>query len=188
MKTTLLLFVCAAFALAQDGPNTNPTEGPPMTGYQQVFNYTGTNLTSVCTAQSRVTNGPRASTFVAISAVSKANPAVVTSTGHGFALSARPQVTISGATGTGWTAINATFTATVIDADTFSIPVDSSGFGTLAGTVRFTTTAPRSTVAEWSVQLFAYSSSTLIWKGYLNGNAALNSKCSDAASTTLVAQ
>jgi hypothetical protein len=186
MKLMSLLFVCAAFALAQDGPNTNPTEGPPMIGYEQVFNYTGANLTSVCTA--RATLDTRNRTAVSISAVSKANPAIVTSTGHGFAVSARPQVTISGATGTGWTAINATFTATVIDADTFSIPVDSSGFGTLAGTVRFTTTAPRSTVAEWSVQLFAYSSSTLIWKGYLNGNAALSSKCSDAASTTLVAQ
>jgi hypothetical protein len=189
MKSILLLFVCAGLALTQDGPNSNPTQGPPMVGYELVLNFTGTNVTSICYARAFASTGLRASTYVAISAVSKANPAVVTSTGHGFALSARPQVTISGATGTGWTAINGTFVATVIDANTFSIPVDSTGFGTLAGTVVFKTTAPRATMPEWAVKKYAYDgSNNNIFQGWLTGSSALSSKCSDASSTTVVLQ
>jgi len=77
-------------------------------------------------------------TSKSISAISKANPAVVTSTGHGLVIGSHPGVTITGATGTGWTAVNRLWYATVIDANTFSIPVDSTGFGTLGGTITFT--------------------------------------------------
>lgn len=71
-----------------------------------------------------------------VSTISKANPAVVTTaTAHGF--SGTPIINILGATGTGWSAVNATFTITVTGANTFSIPVDSTGFGTLGGTVYY---------------------------------------------------
>jgi hypothetical protein len=180
MKITALLFL----AVAAFGQQQMQVVSGPAT--QQVYLYSGSNVIAICEALSTVTNGQRAATSVAISAVSKAAAAVVTSTAHGFAVSSRPKVTISGATGTGWTGINAAWTATVIDADTFSIPIDSSGFGTLAGTVVFTTTAPRSTMPEWSVQRFAYDgSSNLIWTGWLNGTAAKNQQCSEGSSTTL---
>lgn len=152
-------------------------------GIQKVFD-SASPMTYLCCAQSFSDSSIRRGTQVSISSVSKANPAVITSTAHGFPISARPQVTIAGATGTGWTGINGSFTATVIDADTFSIPVDSSAFGTLGGTVYFTTTAPRLSIAEWAVQKFVYSGTTLIWSGWLGGAASFNQKCSLASSSS----
>lgn len=189
MKIAILLLV-ATCASAQT--IVNQTDGPPPNAWEKVYGYSGSDLIYICQALSVVTSGIRSTTSVSISAVSKANPGVVTSTAHGFAISVRPKVTISGATGTGWVSgantINGTFTATVIDADTFSIPVDTSGNGTLAGTVIFTTTAPRSAMPEWSVQKFAYTAGALIWSGWLNGTSANTSKCSEAAGSTVQQQ
>jgi len=189
MKLTLiLLFGMSAFG--QPGQPVNVTEGPAQ---QSILAYTGTNLIYVCTATSTLTTGLRAATTVAISAISKANPGVVTSTAHGFKLGSRPQVTISGATGTGWVSgantVNGTFVATVIDADTFSIPVNTTGNGTLGGTVVFTTTAPRQGMPEWSVKKLDYDgSNNLIGIAWLLGSSSLVAKCTDATSTTVQLQ
>ena len=64
--------------------------------------------------------------------VSIVNRAKLTSTAHGMVTGDR--VIISGATGS-WTPINGSFSVTRIDADTFTIPVDSTTFGALTGTV-----------------------------------------------------
>lgn len=187
MRIFALLFLCLCLPLLaqQDGTVVNVSAGAPPLGYTQIF-PDASPATYLCIAQSyQGPNTPRSRIVVAISAVSKANPAVVTSTGHGFPISSRPTVTIIGATGTGWTGINATWTATVVDANTFSIPIDSSGFGTLAGTVTFTTTAPRTTVGEWAVKkLVTSASGNLIWVGWLNGSSGYAAKCSDATSTS----
>ncbi len=178
---TALLFSCIAYPQQSVNQADGPPSGP---GVQTVFLYSGSSVSAICWAQSSAkdSNSNRHTTKVAVSAVSKANPAVVTSAGHGFTLLTLPQITVSGATGTGWTAINTTFTATVIDANTFSIPIDSSGFGTLAGTVVFSTTAPRQTVAEWAVQMFGYGgpSGAVSFKGWLQGSTSMTAKCSDA--------
>ena len=75
---------------------------------------------------------------VSITAATSANPTVLTSPAHGFALGTTPTVTISGATNK-WTSLNGTFIVNVIDANTFSVPVDASKFGggPLSGTVTF---------------------------------------------------
>lgn len=180
MKLTILVLAAAFTAAAQQSVAvvTDPV--------QTVLNYTGSLLTSACYARSIVTTGLRAANTVAISGVSKAAAAVVTSTAHGFAASSRPSVKISGATGTGWTGINGAWTATITGVDTFTIPIDSSGFGTLAGTVVFTTTAPRAGVPEWKVMELVYDgSNNLIWTGWLGGAPSFNRKCSDAGSTSL---
>jgi len=65
-----------------------------------------------------------------ISAVSQANPAVMTKVGHGLVTGSK--VLISGFTGA-WVPANALWVVTYVSADTFSIPVDSSGFGAIAG-------------------------------------------------------
>lgn len=185
MKLIAVLFVATVALFAQE--QVRIMTGPAT---QQSFIYSGTSLIAVCEAYSVLTTGPRAAARVAISAVSKASAGVVTSVGHGFDLYSRPIVTISGATGTGWASgaatINGTFTATIIDADTFSIPVNTSGNGTLAGAVIFWTTAPRKTMPEWSVYRQAYDGSGLLaTKAWLNGTSAMNQKCSEASSTTL---
>lgn len=187
MKLAVVLLAASA-AFAQQAVTL--TDDPPLTADQYILGYTGTNLIYVCMAKSVVTTFPRSATFVAISAISKAAAAVVTSVGHGFDTHSRPLVTISGATGTGWvTGINGTFTATVIDADTFSVPVNSSGFGTLAGTVVFSTTAPRTTMFEWAVKKLSYDgSNNLIWVGWLVGSSSMQARCSDASGTTVQQQ
>lgn len=59
-----------------------------------------------------------------ITSASAANPCVVTKVGHG--LQTGDTITIAGSTGTTPT-INATVTVTRVDADTFSIGIDTSG-------------------------------------------------------------
>lgn len=192
MRAKILFFltvVTGVLVWGQTGQPVRQTDDPAPVAVQKVPVLSGNNTVALCYAQAVVTTGTRAATRVSISSVSKASPAVVTSTTHGFDTHSRPSVTISGATGTGWSAINATHVATVINANTFSIPVDSSGFGTLGGTVVFTTTAPRTVMPEWAVQLFSYDgSNNVVWIGWLNGTTGYVSKCSEATSTTVNAQ
>jgi hypothetical protein len=69
-------------------------------------------------------------TALTITAASNAAAAKMTCAGH--LLATGNLVTISGFTG-GWTGCNGTFSATYVDASNFTIPVDSTAFGALAG-------------------------------------------------------
>ncbi len=187
MRLILGLFSIAAILFGQS-QEVVLFQGPPNNPIQTVNTFSGTNLTSTCYARSTVTSGQRRGLIVSISAASNASPVSLTSTAHGFNTNSRPSVTISGGTGS-WTAINGTFTATVTGVNTFTIPVDSTAFGALAGTITFTTTAPRTGVAEWAVKIFTYDgSSNLIWAGWLYGSSTFQAKCSDASSTTIQVQ
>ncbi len=68
-----------------------------------------------------------------VASATATNPAVLTSV-VAHLLPTGLQVNISGATGN-WAPINGTFTVTRLSANTFSIPVDATGFGALTGTV-----------------------------------------------------
>jgi len=76
-------------------------------------------------------------TSIQITAATNNNPARLTAFGNGFVSGTTPTITISGATGN-WTPLNGTFVVKIIDSNTFSVPVDSSKFGPLTGTVFFT--------------------------------------------------
>src|ERR1035437_8821048 len=89
----------------------------------------------------------------AITAISNAVEAVVASVGHGMADQAT--VNIYGATG-GWVAINTAWTMTLIDDDSFSVPINSTGFGALSGTVTFTSVSG-SDAAGGAAMLVPYS-------------------------------
>lgn len=69
---------------------------------------------------------------ITISAATNANPVVFTANAHG--LSTGDGITISGGTGN-WAAVNGSWTITVTGANTFSIPVDSTTFGAITGTL-----------------------------------------------------
>lgn len=89
-----------------------------------------------------------------VSSVSKANPAVVAVTGHG--LQSDNTVDVAGGTGD-WAGINGNQKITVIDANSFSIPVNTSAYaGTFAGAV--TTNSPQTNAGVWSIQKFYYDS------------------------------
>lgn len=85
------------------------------------------------------------------SAISNANPAVITVTGHGFDADSSPTITLAGGTGS-WTAVNGTFTATYVGANTFSIPVNSTAFGAVAGTITIAATASRTNEKVWLIK------------------------------------
>ncbi len=102
-------------------------------------------------------NGSWINNTVTISACTNANPAVCTSAGNnldnipGTSATAGALVTISGATGAGWsTGLNASLYAHRIDNNMFSLytdprgasPLDSSGYGTLGGTIAATLARP----------------------------------------------
>lgn len=73
---------------------------------------------------------------VGLTSATNANPVVFTTTvPHHFVTGT--VITISGGTGA-WAGVNGVFTVTVTGASTFSIPVDSTGFGAVAGTIKFT--------------------------------------------------
>lgn len=163
MKSLVLFLAAATLMLGQSGNEVNIYSGPPQTPLQTVLFYSGSNLTYVCWARSL-----SARTSLTIASSTNANPAVLTSTAHGFfttSASARPRVTISGGTGN-WTAINGEWLLTPIDADTFSLAnpttgtaLDSSALGALAGTVVLNTTAPRTNQKYWSVKRLLYDAS-----------------------------
>lgn len=184
-RLTSLFLLLSAASVAQAQSPVTLTGAPPPAPYTKILGYDASNnLTYVCTAQSY--QQQRLNTAVSISTISKASAAVVTSTAHGFPTGSRASLTIAGATGTGWSIVNTTTIATVTGADTFTIPIDTSGVsGTLGGTITFTTAAPRTGVAEWSIQRFAYdASNNLIWAGWQSGTSSMNQTCSTASSTT----
>lgn len=191
MKTVSILFCTAVCLSGQSAPSpVNQSDGPPSgLAMQTVFVYSGSNVVGICYSQSAASSAntggmaPRPRTaLVSISAIGAAAAAVVTSTGHGLTIGTNPRVTISGVTGAGgWIASNATWTATVIDANTYSIPLNSSAYtGSAGGTMVFTTTAPRQTVAEWAVQIIGYSGANVVYKAWLGGSQSFGAKCSDA--------
>lgn len=162
MKTFVIAVLCAIAALGQDGAPVNVSQGSPDVGYQTIA-YNVAGLTSyVCSGKSNRTS------TVTVSAASNANPVSFTST-HQFGdwtnlgATVTPTIKITGGTGS-WTAIIGTWTATPTSATTFTIPVDSTAFGALAGTLVVTTMSPRLNVAQWSIFKIMYDSS-----GYFSG-------------------
>lgn len=172
---TLAVFfaVCAVAQNCQIGaPSTTPA-----TGCQKILGYSGTNIVYLCQARSVQPTATR----ITIASATNANPVVFTvSGGHGFNTNSLPIVTISGGTGN-WTAVNGTATATILSSTTFSIPINSTSLGALAGTVVADTYAPLTTASVWSVMKLAYDgSNNLVWTGYVGGGPGERNTCSAA--------
>lgn len=130
---------------------------PPTEGWSTISSYDGANNFEYSgfarSKQSVLYTFPSAT-------ISAAATAVITATAHG--MQAASAVTIAGGVGA-WAAINGTRIITVIDADTFSVAVNSSGFaGTFAGTV--STFAPRTNAACWSIQRTFYVNANYLYR------------------------
>lgn len=140
-----LLFLAANFINAQ--------------AVQRVMTYSGTNLQYLCTALS---TQPQP-TVITVSAVSNANPAAATATGHGFtwpsATAVQPLVLVTGGT-LNWLPFNGVWAVTPTSANAFTVPVNTTAFGAVTGTLVFTTLAPRLTYPNWWVQKFTYDGSS----------------------------
>lgn len=179
MNTILKIISAAMLCVAAYGQNCQigASSSSPPTGCQRILGYSGTNLIYVCQARSVQPSTSR----MTVSSATNANPAVMTiSGGHGFDLSSLPTVTLSGGTGN-WTAVNITTTATIISTTTLSIPINSTSFGALAGTVVISTNAPLNTSSVWSVMKLVYdASNSLIWTGFVGGSPGERNTCSAA--------
>lgn len=166
MKRVILLFALACVCFAQsDSPIVTTSLGLPNLGYQQILVYSGGLLGYVCYAAST-----QNTQTVAVSAASNANPVSFTATAHGFdyqsGATALPSVRITGGTGN-WTAINGIWVATPTSANAFTIPVNSTAFGALTGTLVVTTRAPLTTSSAWAIQHLVYDgSSNLVSTGW----------------------
>lgn len=166
MSKAVLFILCTGWACAQQTPQFSIFPGPPGTAYQKIFKYSGGNLVAVCMAKTdQLTPSPP----ISISAASNASPVSFTTT-HGFdwqsATTTTPTITISGGTGN-WAAVNGTWTFTPTSATTGTIPVDSTAFGALTGTLTFTTRAPRVTQPVWAITYSKYDgSNNIIWNGW----------------------
>jgi hypothetical protein len=101
--------------------------------------YQDVDVSAASDATPAVLTVTSAATAVAIAGLSKAAACVVTWTAHG--LVSGDKATIAGITQADWSALNAEHTITLIGDDSFSIPVDTSGFaadyvpGTDPGTI-----------------------------------------------------
>lgn len=175
MRLVTVALFTSALVFGQSGAPVNQTDGPPPVATQKLLFYSGANLERICTAFS--IQPASEETSISISAASNANPVSFTSTAHGMSTDTRPQVIVSGGTGS-WAAVNGTFTATPTGANTWTIPVDSTAFGAVTGTLVFTTRAPRTGRNVWAVQFFVYDVSnnqvSATWKG---GSTSMSTTC-----------
>jgi hypothetical protein len=111
------------------GSSLTATKAPKVSIYDSVTgNYSNSTLGLPTPSKPTL-----AHSTISVSAATNANPVVFT-TGAAHGLTSGQRVLISGATGS-WVPVNGTFTITKTGASTFTIPVDSTGFGALAGTV-----------------------------------------------------
>jgi hypothetical protein len=140
----IVLIGCLSVAMFAQQPVTLSDAFIP--DYTSLFYTPSSSVTYACYAK---TSSAPTST-ITVSGVSNANPGVVTATGHGLHVDMNPEITISGGTG-GWAAVNGTHRATIINANSFSIPVNTSSLGAVTGTLVFTTKAPRTNQKIWLV-------------------------------------
>lgn len=175
MKPLLLIAFATVAVFSQ--PEVRISQRAAADGQQMILGYSGTNLIYTCRAASVQPTSPS----ISIASATNANPVVFTVTaGHGFNSSSTPQVTISGGTGN-WTGANGTYTATIVSSTTFSIAVNSTAYGAVAGTLVYTSRAPLTTNRIWSVQYFAYDgSNNIIWSGWAGGVPSYTNTCSAA--------
>lgn len=165
MKSWVIILLAIVPLVGQQCQINGPLNSTACT---QILAYDGSNnLLYICRARSIQPNRTRLS----ITAASNASPVSLTITAHGFNTNQKPTVTISGGTGS-WVAVNGTFTATITGANTLTIPVDSTAFGALAGTVVLDTYAPIASQAVWAMAKFTYDGSNNLTGMFFPGGAS----------------
>lgn len=176
--------VCLFNPMFAQEPAVTISQSPSAQGYQTLIFPDGNNNTQyICYARSRV-----AETAITVSSATNASPVNFTATAHGFdyrsGATVNPTVKISGGTGS-WAAANGVWVATITGDNNFTIPVDSTGFGTFAGqSLSVTTFAPRTNFAVWAIRKFAYDANQImIWSGWASAPAGSGSSLLTAGGT-----
>jgi hypothetical protein len=174
-----LLFASVCFAQSQ---NVRISQSPADDAFTVITHFTAGNPDYVCKARST-----QNISVVTVSAISNANPGIMTATGHGFYYNSSGPVAqhfaafISGLTGN-WLPLNGLHTLYASSADALTTDVDTSTFGAVTGTIVVSTRAPNTKAKVWAVQSLGFDGSSpanpvlQAWAAPLTGStiAALN--------------
>ncbi len=176
-RILVLAMTMAVSAFGQMSANGSPvivSDAPPRDFYTRVFYVSSGDIYTCVTSSIQTVQY----TMTLTSTVGGATTSLVFSAGHGIHPDASPKFTITGGTGT-WVAANATWKATYVNSTTFTIALDSSGLGAVAGTLVVKSSAPRLTQPVWAVSRYHPSGadpSSTLWS-----SDGWNSVCSNYA-------
>ncbi len=185
MKPILALVILCVSAVAQDGPNTSQTAGPPVRAATSLLFYDGSgNVIYRCRAwstQNTSTFARSDSSLTSIVVLTNVGT-VTTAAAHG--LQVNNSITISGATVD--TDLNGTYViATVPSTTTFTIATASVANATYTeSTLQFTTRAPRTSAPIWEIDKFTVTGSNTTAIQSSGGVSTLNAICDNRAVTT----
>ncbi len=151
------------------GPTFDTNQGPPKEAGCELTAYHATNGGVEYQGWAKPIQPAVA---IAVRAVYKASAAQV-DTGVNHGLNTGNAVEFAGATGD-WAAMNGTQIITYEDADSFSVPVASTGFsGSFNGTM--TTTSPQTTKAQWAIKRWFYDADgNVIRRAWATGDPSPN--------------
>lgn len=186
MKHLLILLFCMVSAMAQDGPNVNQSAGPPVSSFTSLLFYDGSgNAQYICTAKSVQPTSVFAKSsqiYLALTNIVVLTNVGTVTTGVNHGLQVGNLITWSGATVD--TDLNGVYKiATTPSATTFTIATASVANATYTeSTLKFTTTAPRSSAAIWDIQYNQYDgSNNLTISQRANGVSSMTSICDNRA-------
>lgn len=168
-KIAALVILLACALSAQEIVQLADT--PPVKDQHTKYGFVSGSNNYICFAKT-----PAAPVTVSVNTISNASTAVITLASHGFDLRSTPTVTFKGATGN-WLPLNTGFVATPIDANSFSIPLNTSSFGAITGTITMTTQAPMLNQNIWLVQKTTVDASgqpAYLWSTNGYGNTCQN--------------
>jgi hypothetical protein len=159
MKHLISSFLFVSALLAQEGQQTRISPAPVDQAFTTITHFTGSLPDYVCKARST-----QDVATITVSAISNANPGVMTATAHGFYFDAgntgnvqKFVVFISGLTGN-WTPLNGIQVVFASSANALTTAVNTTAFGAVTGTPVVSTRAPKATANVWSVSVTAYDS------------------------------
>lgn len=193
LRTAILAVMaqCALLLAQPEGQSVNLSQGPVQVPWTSINYYTAGVMQFQCRART-IQAAANPAQQLTLSAASNANPANFTSTGHGFGdfvthgATMTPNVRISGLTGN-WTPCNGSWVATITGADNFTVPCNSTAFGTFAGQAPVAVTATaRWNQAVWTIQKFYYVGSDMVGWGWASNPAGLGSTVTAGGSTNSV--
>jgi hypothetical protein len=184
MKALAVFVITVASLLAQDGTPVNVSIGAPLVSWSTLYFYSGSDLAYLCKARSQQPTSTFARSDASLTNIVDATntSTITTASAHGLAVN--DKIVISGATVA--TALNGTYTiVTVGSATTFTITTSGVSDATFTeSTLKFTTTAPRDTLAIWSIQKFTYVAGAITQAQWANGTSAPNQICANRTTLT----
>lgn len=188
MRTIVVSLIVTILALApligQEGQQVNISGSSPISGYTDLYFYNSTDLQYACRAKSTQPTH----TFIIAGSTPYALTSIVVLTNVGTVttvsdngLKVNDKVVVSGATVD--TDLNGTYkVATVTNSKVFTIATVSVANATYnEATLKFTTTAPLTTLPIWAIQKFTVVASQITASQWANGTSGTTQICDNRA-------